>query len=106
MKSRHQDGRPDENPSTHSGIQPEPTSNGKIRMRSPSSNVITFSKLEKKIMRTSGIFKGFSVVSRLIQFSDFIACEQAYLRENWGKEKKRRGRGVGEGGKGEMSLQG
>ena len=36
MKSRQQDGRPDENPSNQSGIQ-----HGKIRMRSPSSNAIT-----------------------------------------------------------------
>ena len=38
-----------------------------------------------------------------IQYS----CEQAHLRENWGKEKKKeKGKGGGEGGKGKMSLQG
>ena len=31
---------PGRNHSTHYGIEPKPTSNGKIRMRSPSSNAI------------------------------------------------------------------
>ena len=36
-----------------------------------------------------------------------VACEQAHLRENWGKEKKGEGEnGGGGGGKGKMSLQG
>ena len=49
MKSRQQDGRPDENPSTQYGIAPEPTSNGKIRMR-PSSNAETHILIEQNYL--------------------------------------------------------
>ena len=40
MKSRQQDGRPDENPSNQSGIQPELTA--RLGCRSPSSNATKF----------------------------------------------------------------
>ena len=43
-------------------------------------------------------------VSKLAQFAN-LACEQAHLRKNWGKEKKKGGGGVGRG-KLKMSLQG